>query len=278
MADGPTFTNPPVAEIVLGVQHEPLAGLRPPIVARYWERVREQFPGWTAHPPINAAFETFGPPAPRRSRVSFELPSTPGPTRAMFEDADGNQLIQVQPDRFVRNWRRYGDQEAPYPRYATFHRPGFEVALKDYLAFLTEHGVGEMVANQVEVTYVNHIVADGTWKHHGQLGQVLSLYSGRHSDGHLDEAEGVDINVRYRIHDAEEEPVGRLHVSVRPVFKAVDLTPMFAINLTARIGISGGGVADILNEMDRGHGFLVNAFRSITTLRMHKIWGLQHDS
>ncbi len=50
---------------------------------------------------------------------------------------------------------------------------------------------------------------------------------------------------------------------------------MFAITLTARIGLSGGGVDEVVRELDRGHQFLVNAFRSLTTDQMHELWGLQ---
>lgn len=278
MADGPTFKDPPVVEVALGVQHEPLIGLKSPQVARYWERVRGRFPRWTTHPPINPAFETFGPPTLRRGRPAFEFANAPGPTRSMFEDSDGNELVQVQPDRFVRNWRRYQDQSADYPRYASVHRPGFQEALEDYLAFLAEHGVGELVPNQIEVTYVNHVEPAGAWTGHEQLAVVLSVLSGQHSDDQLDGPEGIDLNLRYRVVGDDGEPVGRLHVSVRPVFRGSDLSPLFAINLTARVGISGGGVDDVLREMDRGHDFLVNAFRSITTPEMHKIWGLQDES
>jgi len=277
LASGPTFKNPPVGEVALSVQHEPLARLTPPKVARYWERVREAFPNWSTHPPINAAFETFGLPTVRRARLSFEVANAPGPTRAMFEDDDGDHLMQLQPDRFVRNWRRFKNQDAEYPRYATVHRPEFKTAVQDYLQFLAEWEIGDLMPNQVEVTYVNHVEPEGVWQRHGQLAAVLAVLSGQHSDAHLAEPEAIDVNLRYIIPGDDGDPVGRLHITVRPVYRARDLTPLFAINLTARVGISGGGVDDVLREMDRGHDFLVSAFRSITTAEMHKMWGLEDE-
>jgi hypothetical protein len=43
----------------------------------------------------------------------FEVPPIP---RLSFANEQGNEMIQVQNDRFIKNWRKEGDGEQ-YPHY-----------------------------------------------------------------------------------------------------------------------------------------------------------------
>ncbi len=206
--------------------------------------------------------------------VRVNLSSVLGPIRSVFEDDTGFHLVQLQPDRFHYNWRKYAADDVVYPRYSEL-RDRFANEYEAFLDFLAAGGAGQVVPRQCEVTYVNHLEQGRGWERHGQLGNVLAGFAGEHSDGFLDEAESVDLTMRYLIPGADGRPCGRLHVQARPVFRLADDKPLLKIHLTARTVAAGGGLEHVLADLDRGHHFLVNAFRSLTTEAMHDMWGLQ---
>ncbi|MGM0575281.1 MAG: TIGR04255 family protein [Myxococcota bacterium] len=276
LAEGPTFERPPLVEVAAGVQFQPMEGLSIETMARYWELLRDReedaYPSWTQHPPLQPILESFG--AGRSVEVTFDVRSVP-PVRSMFTDVSGTHLIQVQPDRFVQNWRKQGDRDTAYPRYPIV-RDRFERSLEEFVAFLRERGAEEWIPTLCELTYVNHIEPGAVWSEHGEEDQVLAPLSGAHSDDFLGAPEGVDLNLRYRIPGAEGEPAGRLHVVSRPVFRRADGAPMLRLDLSARSPLQGG-VREVSSTLDRCHDFLVRAFQSVTTRRMHETWGLRND-
>lgn len=74
----------------------------------------------------------------------------------------GTEMIQLQVDRFIKNWRKAGHGDV-YPLYELVVKPSFNRDLKEFEEFVTAEGLGVIQMNQCEVTYVNHIVADDVW-------------------------------------------------------------------------------------------------------------------
>jgi uncharacterized protein (TIGR04255 family) len=113
--DLPDFAQPPVVEVALGVQFDPLSRLDTPWIARFWlEEVRDRFPDWTESVALPPAIEWFGIPA--QPRVMFRFGQGAVANRAVFQDASKTGLLQLQQDRLVRNWRKIGTDDS-YPRY-----------------------------------------------------------------------------------------------------------------------------------------------------------------
>jgi uncharacterized protein (TIGR04255 family) len=269
---GPDFERPPVEEVALSVQFAPLRGLTTAHVARYWESVRDRFPSWKEARPIDAAVEVFGAPLVGMPKFEFRVEGGPIPNRALFEAASGSELVQVQRDRFVRNWRRReGSNE--YPRFPTL-RNAFRDDLDGFRAFISGAALPSIEADQCEITYVNHLPAGEGWAKHGDVGAVIGPLSGPPSDANLPEPETVEATFRYRFPwPDKQEPAGRLHVQVTPVHRISDGVPMLKVVLTARGRPRGPETADVLAWFDVGHDFLVTAFASLTTPTMHHLWG-----
>src|SRR5690349_15910910 len=95
--DLPDFTNPPVTEVVLGVQFNNLSGFQAPHLGLVWEKFRSNFPHIEEHPPIQPAFETFGSNPGMSLVMPLVLP--PWMPRIFFVNDDRTQLLQVQRDR-----------------------------------------------------------------------------------------------------------------------------------------------------------------------------------
>ena len=266
----PEFGRPPLVEVALSVQFEPIAGLHTPQIGLLWQEYRDRFPKTEEHPPLEPVFELFEIGPKPRGKARFEILSTPPVPRCWFLTAEGSGLIQVQNDRFVHNWRRVSD-EAAYPRYDAV-RSVFERELGSFKALIENHASGEFHPNQVEVTYVNHIVAGEGWRTHADLGDVVTLFSPRGTDAFAPELEDCGLTARYVMRNESGEPIGRLHVAVEPSYRAEDDTPMFVLTLTVRGRPLEESIEGVMQFLELGRDWIVRMFATITTPEMHALW------
>jgi uncharacterized protein (TIGR04255 family) len=264
--DLPDFAQPPVVEVALGVQFDPVSRLDGPAIARFWfEEVRDQFPDWMEAPALPSAIEWFGIPA--QPRMTFRLGQGAIANRAVFQDASKTGLVQLQQDRFVRNWRKIGTGDS-YPRYETI-RESFLSGVSQLRRFLARHELGDLAPNQCEVTYVNHVPVGEVGKL-GQVSSVLAPWSGRFSDTWLSAPETVEVATHHQI-VVNGAPVGRLHVSLQPGYVGSDA--VFVLTLTARGRPSGTSDSDVVEFLDLGREQIVRGFTSVTSSEMHAKWG-----
>lgn len=267
----PEFERPPVIEVVLSVQFERLEALRSPQLGYVWQAFRDRFPNTEEHPPIEPAFEQFGPKAGVRAGGLFELHSSFPSPRVWFLNAASTELVQIQSDRFIRNWRKQENSDQ-YPRY-TFLRGEFAKDLERFQNLVKREGWGQIEPNQCEVTYVNVIPAGSGWKAPGELGRVCTLFTPAYSDEGLGLPDEAAINARYLISGEGDEALGRLHIAIAPVVRTTDGSSAFRLSLTARGRPAGEGTDAVLQFLDRGHEAIVRGFASVTTAEMHALWG-----
>lgn len=264
----PNFNDPPVVEVVLSVQFEPLPLLGIPQFGILWKRYKKEFRNTEDKPPLPTVIESFE--APKLQPVKYQIISEPPPPRCWFKNDAGTELIQIQRDRFVFNWRKT-DADEPYPRYEHV-RAKFETHFKTFETFLRGHHIGKVLPNQCEVTYVNHLLPGHGWKRLGQLKDIFSVWSGRHSDKFLPEPEEIGFQSRYRMLTDEGKPFGRLHVEVEPRIIAKDASRMLRLTLTARGAPIEVNLNGVLTFFDAGREFVVRGFASVTAMKMHTIW------
>lgn len=263
----PDFRQPPVDEVALSFQFAPIAGFAVPHFGLYWQRIRKAFPRFEVQPPITNVTEQ---PQPRmRIQLGVSLMTKPE-LRCWFMDQSGNNLIQVQPDRFVVNWRKVTGAEL-YPRYPML-RDRLRSEWEDFCAFLKEEGLGTPQVNQCEVTYVNHIEYEKGWNGYGELGKVIEVLATPTSRGRfLPAPERVSMQVSYLL----ESDAGRLYVSFVPVIRARDGKEVLQMTLTARGAPESEREEDLFTWMDLGRTWVVKGFSDFTTETMHNVWGRQ---
>jgi len=266
--DLPDFRKPPLAETVLSLQFEPLNGLTAAHLGVLWERFRDRLPFIEEHPPLQAVRETFAPPSPPRVVVTVE--QKPPAPRLWFLNEAKSELIQVQADRFIHNWRKMQGLE-PYPHYEPI-RDKFrgEVAILEQ--FLKDEKLGTLAVNQCEVTYINHIEPSGVWERHGQLEKVFRNWKHLSESVFLPEPQDAAGRLRFVIRNEAGAPVGRLHVAVQPAWKKADNSPILALNLTARGAPLGEGIVGAFAFFDLGRRWIVKGFADLTTPEMHQVW------
>ncbi|MEK7408566.1 MAG: TIGR04255 family protein [Acidobacteriota bacterium] len=262
------FRKPPLVEMVLSLQFEPVGGLTTAHVGVLWQRFREQLPLIEEHPPLPPVSEKFRPPS--RTQVEVTVEEKPPVPRVWFLNPENTELIQVQADRFIRNWRKMQGIE-PYPRYEPI-RDKFRGEVAVLEQFLRDEGLGKVAVNQCEVTYVNHIEPCGLWERHGQLERVLRNWTRLPPGAFLPEAEDGGVRLRFVIHGEAGKPVGRLHVALQPVWKKADGSPILALNLTARGAPLEEGIEGAFAFFDLGRRWIVKGFADLTTAEMHRVW------
>lgn len=263
--DLPDFTDPPVVETVLSVQFDRLLAFQTSHFGLYWSEINDRFPRTEEHGEIPTQIER-PPDSPQPIvGIQFEALEAPPMPRVWFVDKGGTELVQVQRDRFIKNWRKVGEGNQ-YPRYEHV-RAGFDQDFGDFSQFVLRNQLGAIRVNQCEVTYINHIVSGKGWETHADIGKVFTAWQQPPSTT-PGQAEDVAFRARFPISDPVGGFVGRLHVTVQPVRRISDGLPMFLLELSAR-----GLVGEDKDFFDLGREWIVRSFAELTTPAMHTVWG-----
>jgi uncharacterized protein (TIGR04255 family) len=284
-----SYEHPPVAEVVLAAQFPPDT-IDLEAYGRFAGEVSAELPRRSRQPVVPRNEEKFDE---RQAGVSFEI-RLEGPTdlpRVVFESDDRQEVVQLQPHRLTLNWRAIVPG-ADYPRYPAL-RTRFRELMKLLFAALDDVGQDHPVELS-EVTYVNPIefpgddAADGVGRTHPDLANIINRFQKRPASAFLPEAEDAHLQVRWRIPDAAGMPAGRLYLSVEPGMRPSrlksaalatpdvpppGLTPIYLVNLTARVMPNGGTVDRAMKALDVGHEWVVRGFDDLTTDEMHRHWG-----
>lgn len=271
----PSFADPPVVEVAASVQFDPLSNLNVPLLGLLWQRFRSDYPTVDQQLPLPPVVERLGVRSPM---PSFRIePVGPLPPRLWFINTGGDELVQVQSDRFIRNWRRISGKANPYPRYFESVRPKFLDDYGRFVQFLVDEGVGVPNVNQCELIYINQMVPTEHWSSHGQLARVFRGWAGEYANVTEYPVEAIHLSVAHVIRTAGGEFVGRLHVTLNSAFSVPtpeDPTekPIFVLTLVARGKPVGSHDAGIVDFLDLGHRAIVTSFDKMTTTEAHAIW------
>jgi len=263
-SDLPDFAEPPINESALSIQFQPISSFGIPHFGLYWQTIRKDFERFQVVPTVEAATEQFSKPSP--ARLNLQLLSQPE-IRCWYLNRGGDRLVQVQRDRFIHNWRQVDGTEK-YPRYPVI-RAALYAHWTGFLEFLRSERMGSPEVNQCEVTYVNHVEYDKEWSDFGRLGHVIAPWHGKHSGTFLPDPEAVGIEAHYRL----PKELGRLHISVAPVFRGRDSKEVLQISLTARGAPASSLTDDIFAWLDFGRQWVVRGFADFTAESIQRLWG-----
>jgi uncharacterized protein (TIGR04255 family) len=154
MSEPVRFSNPPVTELVFDVSFRLPRRMQTAHVGAFWSTIRHDFPFASDKAPV-PPMQTPPRPGQAVEIANIEFSEVPPLRRTWFEDTEQRELIQLQDDRFIYNWRRKGLND-PYLGYDEIH-PLFERRLIELQNFLGEVGLGAMDYVGFELTYVNQI-------------------------------------------------------------------------------------------------------------------------
>lgn len=258
----PDYENPPVTEVVFGIQFEKIRGLKAPHTGILWERLgRRDYPECQEMLPLNHVVESFEDNPPNRQDITFS--ARPPLPRLFFINNGGDHLVQIQEDRFHQNWRKLKPNDQ-YPRYVKLY-PKFLASWQVLKDFLKSVDLGEPKPDQYELTYVNHIHRGAGWEALGEIEKVFPGFTCARTDGFLPEPENFSWRRVYRLPDNR----GRLHVSLGLAISKETKDQVMVLDLTAR-----GFLRDSMDAwFDMAHEWIVRAFSDLTSRTIQEsIW------
>jgi uncharacterized protein (TIGR04255 family) len=260
-----------VAEVALAVQLAEPATDDTLTLGHYWPKIQARYPRLEPQPPLPPMAEVFGAGPPT---INFQLFSASPAGRYWFLSGNGEELVQVQPDRFAYNWRKEGvaEPESPhYPRYEQLRERFFDV----YSAFVdTCEAEGRSVKpTWCEITYINHIdlPRDSAIP---DLATVFRRVQMTPLPG-LDSPEDTTLSERYVLRDAAGEPYGRFYVTATPAYRIENQAPLMALTFVVRGMAKSPDTLGVIGLLDEGRDLIVNSFKRLTTDAMHEEWGLK---
>ncbi len=267
----PDFENPPLTEVAISVQFESLPALQVPQIGLLWSKFRDRFPNTEQHTPLDPVIESFEQPV--HPKIQFEISNVPPVPRCWFLNDAGSELVQIQLNRFTRNWRKV-DKSDLYPRYQ-YVRSQFVQDFEYFCSFLEAEALGIIKPIQCEVSYINNIESTKDWNKHSEIGKVLAMWNPGKVGNLLSNLESGRVATQHVVRSSDGDPIARLHISTQPAFSAADNQPIFVMNITARGAPFEQSIQGVLAFIDKGRELIVQGFKSVTTPEMHKVWGLK---
>lgn len=254
------FEKPPVVEVVCGVQFSvgrPLSSVEPGL---YWRTIKDRFPRVEDVPPLTAAFESAG----AFQEFAMELSQTPPLRRTWFLTADGSNLIQLQGDRFIFNWKRAGEN-SQYPSYDVVIRE-FETHLSGFEQFVESRVGSRPVYRQFELTYVNHIDRSNGLDRVGEGNVLIDHVRVADAKRFLKEPEGYNLATTYLLPNSS----GRLRTIAQTALRQPGEERIVRLDLSAR-GISTDvGPKGRRAWFDVAHDWITHGFADITSPILHQ--------
>jgi uncharacterized protein (TIGR04255 family) len=263
----PSFKDPPLAEVVCGIQFRPLTEFQAPHYGIFWEQIRKDFPRCRTVTPL-AAGQDLQLQANEPTEITLQvLANAPDMPRVWFISNDDTYLVQLQPDRLLLNWRE-GPARAPYPRFETIIGR-FQKIYETFNEFLALNSLGDLALLNLELTYINHIRFGAGFESFSDIGEVFPDYSWRRDKRYVSAPEAFQFRSNHSIPNG-----GKLSVSIGAARDRKDKSPLVRFDLTARgSAIASDGTGDIWKWYRSANEWIVDSFVDLTSEKMqHEIW------
>jgi uncharacterized protein (TIGR04255 family) len=265
----PNYDRPPVVEMVLGVQFNPLDLLTSAHLGAYWKALGSDWSNTSDATPIESQIELFSETGTWR-QVGMQLRLKQPGIRLRIKNRAGDRMLQLQNGRMHFNW--LGESGKLYPHFDTVFAE-FWNQYDRFRCFLAGESLGEFSPNQWEITYVNHIPRGTVWNTPADW-SFFQL---------LNNTPDVSSMVRFESFAGEwhfEIPERRGRIHIKWTHGSKDKTgsqELIALALTSRGPVAGPDEAEALKVgLHLGRATIVKTFRDLMSEDANTYWGL-HD-
>jgi hypothetical protein len=164
----PTFERPPLTEVFLALQHDPLKKLR---TAHLGEFLRAAGPEWIPQPDTAALGQTHEPVG---EAVEWMMPGTlaidiRSGVRLRASRVSADRMLQVENGWLVYNWL---EGQQPYIRFEGL-RSELEAEIQRWGRYLSDNQIGDLRPNLWEVAYVNVFPKGEFWSSSADWSRIL---------------------------------------------------------------------------------------------------------
>jgi uncharacterized protein (TIGR04255 family) len=250
------YDRPPVIEVVYGAIFAPLKAWKLPHTGLFWHQILDEFPRCEQTVPI---------PGPE-----FVDPATGLPIpRVWLINAADDRLVQLQPGRFLFNWRRR-ENAAPYPRYEALSDKFFELFQK-FDSFVAENQLGEIEVSEYELTYINHVFEQEDWKFPASIGQVIDHLAWKTEQYQfLPQPSLINWQARFEF----SKGTGVLLARLNPAKDTKEGKDMLVLELSARGRPAEAPRDEMQNWFSHAHRWVVRGFEDLTPHQAQRVlWG-----
>ena len=239
------FRYPPVSEVVVSTYfNPPLLDLRSEHIGLFWREIKEEFPVVRQQFPVGGPQPTADEP--------FPLP------RYWFIADDEINLVQIQRNAFMFNWRRRDDA---YPRFHADIKPNFDKYYGRFSEFIrTETSIEVPTVDRCELTYINVVERCDYWAGLQDAPKIIPSFSIPELAGAVATASEFDCRYAYQM-----LPDMQLNIGVRSGLRDQQSDSpvlMFEIRARGRLGQVTKSRAD--EWFERAHDRVVSCFLSLT--------------
>ena len=241
------FENPPINEVVISTYFNPLlSDLRSEHIGLFWEKIRNEFPVVRQQPPVGIIGSEVSTNEP------FPMP------RYWFIADDEINLIQIQKNAFIFNWRRRDDE---YPRFHRNIKPTFDKYYGLFSEFVRTELDTELTIELCELNYVNALERCEFWTGPQDTPTVIPSFSIL-TPG-IDFSSSPEFNCNYAYGDATDL---QLNINIRSgVTAQQENVPVliFEIKASGRVGqIAKPGTDE---WFERAHDAIIRCFVGMTS-------------
>ncbi len=271
MARTLTYTSPPVIELVLGAQFEPLPKLAAGHFGAIWQAIGKDV--WVSPSDameIESQFERFGSAQWVPSALQLRLLPATGPGRMVVANAQDDRIVQVQRNRLHLNWRK---RDGSYPSYTALIAE-FLAVYDRFAEAVIGLGLGDVRLDQWELTYIDAFPKGEYWETPSEWPAVLP---GLFGDLFLTDGLPLGLERRGAEWSFEIAPQrGRLHVSAQ-AGQATEADPeSLLLNMTARGPIApAAGRSGLVDGLALGHEVALAAFERSASEETRARWGIK---
>lgn len=269
MADKPvpSYKKPPLIEVVWSVQFASMPWLTAAHVGLFWQLIRESYPRCEEQAPVerkDEPEELLQPP-----QVVTQFLTKPPLCRQWFISEKGNDLVQLQSDRFCINWRKMKPDDV-YPRYP-YMRDHFASRWQQFTEFIQAHSGEPPQVDLLELTYVNHIFKGEGWWAPGDIGKVFPVISFHRKSDFLPPPASLGSDMVFDL----KQTGGRLHVSCRHAkLLEGEQRELFRLELVARGRPERTDPDGLLLWFAEAREWIVRGFADLTDANIQaKEWG-----
>ena len=250
-----TFENPPIDEVVCGVLFDSIKGLQAGHLGLLWQKFGSDFP-------VMEDQNLLGP-LPTDEMTRRDTPPLP---RVWMVHKDENELIQVQFNRFLHNWRKRRPSDK-YPNYKTVIE-NFEKYFSCFQDFLAGESLGAIVPNRYELTYIDLILENEGWETLNNLGRVFTDFISLKGQNAL----STDIReINWQMVFGMPNDLGQLQLLIRNARRIPDNRHLIRIEFTA---FSNQPYKPMRDWFDSAHDVIFDLFTNIISNEIQeKFWG-----
>lgn len=256
----PSFSSPPLDEVVLGVQFTPPDGFNTTFNGDIYQLFRKDFPFLEEQPPLAPQIEAFGGNPQSELHINFGEPLAK--PRLWFSSSDNSHLLQHQEDRLLLNWRNRSSS-TPYPRHEKMSKL-FAQHLHTLERFYKDALAQPISITQAEVGYINIIPVNSL----SEIDKWLTLINGSGSD-----FEGLAATFGTVVYSQSSQPIARMIYEVQAVFHQHTRQPAIRFALTCRGKPSSDTLEAGLDFITFARSRVVSDFCKHTTSKAHEAWG-----